>query len=148
MKLATLSLLISILFSPTIHANELSRLIEILERKVADIEDKQKALSKIKADDGIDKSEAEIIANYFFYNHQSISCGAAGQIVDNNDSWKIPTFMGVAGSPYKPVFVSKNSGSITWEDEVVLKDYRKMIGEYPDQYYDKKKMIKKLKDEQ
>ncbi|MHC4552592.1 MAG: hypothetical protein ACYSUT_07490 [Planctomycetota bacterium] len=70
------------------------------------------AYSAIALEDGINKDEAEVLAETYFTWYIS-GCGATSEAIDNGDQWEVKTFFGVAAKPYSPIYIDKQTGKIT-----------------------------------
>lgn len=70
------------------------------------------AYHEVTLQDGINKEEAELLANVYFTWHVS-GCGAVSAAIDSGDQWKFDAVIGVAARPFAPIFVNKQTGTIT-----------------------------------
>lgn len=81
-----------------------------VERDIRTAELREK-LAMIEKGDGISKSEAEIIAEYYF--HQNVGCGGFTGIRDGGDFWIVEGEIGIAANPIQGLRIEKVSGKFT-----------------------------------
>jgi hypothetical protein len=86
-----------------------------------------KALRAVKLADGVSRSEASAIAEYFFYYHQNVGCGAPGSVKDSGDSWDVSTRLGFAGDPGDPIVINKVTGAVHWGGQLCVVDPTSML---------------------
>jgi len=86
-------------------------------------------LAKISLPDGISKNEAEAIAEYFFYYHSNVGCGAPGTITETPESWSVATHVGYAGDPGDDIIISKTDGSVRWRGARCIDNPLSMLDE-------------------
>lgn len=75
------------------------------------------ALKTVEIADGINQSEAYIIAKAFFWSKIS-GCGFPDKPVSQNNFWVSKTRIGYAAVPGEPIFIDKNTGTISWGDKI------------------------------
>ena len=67
--------------------------------------------------DGVNKKEARVIANQYFWNYIS-NCGHTGEIIENQNRYSIKTHIGITGAEsQKIITVTKNGGVSSGKDE-------------------------------
>jgi hypothetical protein len=77
----------------------------------------QANLRAVRAADGIDKSEAEVIAANYFLRFTPTACGYVAPAVDGGTVWLAMTYLGVTSTPTRePIRIHKQTGRITWSD--------------------------------
>ena len=73
------------------------------------------SLHTVNASNGIDKAEAYLIAEaYFFY--QISSCGYPAEPESDVENWISKTRIGVVGKAGPPILINKRNGDIFWEE--------------------------------
>jgi hypothetical protein len=85
------------------------------------------ALQAVTLTDGVSRSEASEIAEYFFYYHQNVGCGAPGSVTDSGDSWEVATRIGFAGDPGDPIVIDKATGAVQWGGHLCVADPKSML---------------------
>ena len=73
------------------------------------------SLHAVNASNGIDKAEAQIIAEVYFY-YQISSCGYAAEPESDVENWISKTRIGVVGKAGPPILINKQTGDIFWEE--------------------------------
>ena len=73
------------------------------------------SLHAVNASNGIDKAEANIIAEVYFY-YQISSCGYAAEPESDIENWISKTRIGVVGKAGPPILINKQTGDIFWEE--------------------------------
>lgn len=76
------------------------------------------AINLVVAADGIDRSEAAVIA-WAYFGSKISGCGGTGEPESRDGRWVTPVYFGYAGVPIEPIFVDKRSGAITWRDATI-----------------------------
>lgn len=76
-------------------------------------------LIKVDAADGIDRSEAYVIAKVFFWSSIS-GCGFPEQPASENGHWISQTHIGYAGLPGPPISIDKATGTVSWDNGAKL----------------------------
>ncbi len=76
------------------------------------------AMKLVVAADGIDRSEAAVIAWAYFGSRIS-GCGFTGEPESNDKHWVTPVYFGYAGVPIEPIFIDKQTGAVTWRDTTI-----------------------------
>ncbi len=92
-------------------------------------QDDYKALEQIDSVDGINKTEAYIIAKVFFLSRIS-GCGFPDEPDLEKNLWVCKTRIGRAGTPGESIFINKNTGSVMYGDkaeEVTLKELMEIV---------------------
>ncbi len=86
-------------------------------------------LRKVDVSDGVSRSEASAIAEFFFYYHEGVGCGAPGPISNEGGNWRIGTRFGFAGEPGASMIISKSSGSVHWGGQLCVTNPHAMLND-------------------
>lgn len=76
------------------------------------------AMNLVAVADGIDRSEAAVIAWAYFGSRIS-GCGFTGEPESEDKHWVAPVYFGNAGVPLEPIFIDKQTGAITWRNATI-----------------------------
>jgi len=76
------------------------------------------AIKLVTAADGIDRSEAAVIAWAYFHSNIS-ACGGTGEPESEDEHWVTPVYFGYAGVPIEPILIDKRTGAVTWRDTTI-----------------------------
>ena len=93
-------------------------------------QDDFKALEQVEVTDGINKSEAFVIAKAYFWSKIS-GCGYPKQPISENGRWVSETLVGIAGMPGELIFVDKESGEVFSENGNKTVSLEELKGMYP-----------------
>ena len=74
------------------------------------------SVDEVDTANGIDQSEALLIAEAYFFNHIS-GCGYPVEPTSVGYYWVSKTRIGISGQPGPPIYIKKKSGNITWKDQ-------------------------------
>ena len=77
---------------------------------IAQSETPASLLRSVDASDGINRAEAESIAEAYFLKH--VGCGVYTGLASGPDSWIVKGKHGFAGDPIKGFLIDKQSGAI------------------------------------
>ena len=69
------------------------------------------SLKDVDTSDGVDESEARIIAEAYFHKH--IGCGTYEGVTESSDSWVVEGKFGYTGDPISGFLRNKKTGQIT-----------------------------------
>ncbi|MHC5082930.1 MAG: hypothetical protein ACYTET_03195 [Planctomycetota bacterium] len=64
--------------------------------------------SDVNFEDGINKNEAEILANAYFMHYVN-GCGGAYPAINEGQRWRVETFVGYGGQPSYPIYIEKET---------------------------------------
>ena len=78
-------------------------------------QDEVKAIHEVDASDGIDQSEAYVIAKTMFYSSPPIGLGMAPIPHREGNSWVSETAEGFFAEPGEPIYVDRETGTATWK---------------------------------
>ncbi len=107
---------------------------------IKSIDENLDKLDSLDVSDGIEKSEAQVILDSFYYTLLADGCGAPGELEDIGTSWKAPTFSGFSANPDSPIYIDKKSGSISRNGKLLVEYPKDMEFIFP-VAYDKYKAL-------
>jgi len=91
----------------------------------ATYQDDYDALNKINVTDGINQTEAYIIAKAFFWSKIS-GCGFPDKPIKVKETWVSKTRIGYVGKQGASIIIDNKSGTVTWANKIVtLEEIRK-----------------------
>ena len=77
----------------------------------------QAKLSTVVIEDGISQSEADIIAENYYFRFTQTACGSVLRVTEEDSIWIARTYYGPAAMPTRePIRIDKRSGRVTWSD--------------------------------
>jgi hypothetical protein len=84
-------------------------------------------MRQVVLEDGINESEANVIARSYFHRFGP-GCGGVADVFEDDKFWVGRTAVGVAGIPTpEPIRIDKQTGRVTWgADDPTIDDPRKL----------------------
>jgi hypothetical protein len=77
----------------------------------------QSRLRTVVIEDGISETEANIIAENYFWRFSPIGCGYVARVTDGGSFWVAKTYFCIAPMPTRdPIRIDKRTGRVTWSD--------------------------------
>lgn len=112
-----------LLFLPTLSfgSNE-GDFDKILAKEAEYIEGLISDLGKLNVSDGVSLDEASVIIGAIYYSKHGDGCGAPGEIADDGEFWKIPTYSGFAANPDAPLYIDKKTGGVRRRNSTLVSD--------------------------
>lgn len=116
-------LLVLLLLLPTLSfASNEGDFDKILAKEVEYIDALISELGELNVSDGVSLDEANVIIGAIYYSKYGDGCGAPGEIADDGEFWKIPTFSGFAASPDAPLYIDKKTGEVRRRNSTLVSD--------------------------
>ncbi|MFG0248847.1 MAG: hypothetical protein ACF8OB_08165 [Phycisphaeraceae bacterium JB051] len=95
---------------------------ETIPTRTQEAQQLQEQLRQINVNDGIDATEANIIAQSYFMQYGP-GCGIAPPVEDDGEHWISKTVVGVVPvATAEPIRIDKATGAITWGRGLTVED--------------------------
>lgn len=88
------------------------------------VEGFRQALNSVTTEDGIDRSEADIIGASYFWRYGGTACGGVGEIVETPTTWLASVAVGYAAIRLEDIVIHKQTGMVSWANGPTVEDPR------------------------